>query len=233
MNMILNPRGNSRQLRQLRQSICAICVVTGVARGNLITNPSFETPVVPVGSFQLFNTGSAGMTGWTVTGPAGTDVAIVNTTFAQGGITFEAFDGNQWLDLTGFNSNSTEGIAQSVATTVGTNYVLTFYIGNTTGSGFGPTSTDVLKINGSQVGAFANTNAALTSLNWRQFTYSFTAATTTTSIEFVNLDGSADNSNGLDLVDLEVGTASNVPEPASVGLVGSVLAILATFRKRR
>src|SRR6266581_373691 len=117
-------------------AMCALWLITSVARGNLITNPSFETPVVPVANFQLFNTGSAGITGWTVTGPAGTGVGIVNTTFAQGGITFEAFDGNQWLDLTGFNSNSTEGISQSVATTVGTNYVLTFYIGNTTGSGF-------------------------------------------------------------------------------------------------
>ena len=210
-------------------------VITGTAWGNLITNPSFETetPTVAPGTFQLFIPGSTGINGWTATGPVGTDIGAVSTTFVQNGVTFNAQDGNVWIDLTGFNTNTTEGIMQTVTTTPSTNYVLTFYVGNTTGGSiFGTTSTVGLTINGTQVGTFTNSSAALTSLNWQQFTYNFTAATGSTAIGFVNLDGPSDNSNGLDLVDLEVGGPSSVPEPASLVLVGSALAMLATFRVR-
>jgi hypothetical protein len=81
------------------------------------------------------------------------------------------------------------------------------------------------------VNTFTNSNPAPTSLNWQKFTYNFSAAGTSTTIEFVNLDPPGDNSNGLDLVDLELG-ASVVPEPASIGLVGSALVLIA-FRIRR
>ncbi len=215
-------------------AVCALFMVAGVARGNLITNPSFETPVVPVGSFTNFLTSSTAITGWTATGPAGTEVSIVNTTFAQNGVTFEAFDGIQWLDLTGNGSNSTEGVIQTVTTVPGTNYVLTFDIGNTTGGSiFGTTSADVVKINGVSAGTFTNSTVAATSLNWQQFTVNFTATGASTTIEFDNHDGGSDNSNGLDLVDLEVGGTGSVPEPASLVLVGTALAILAAFGMRR
>jgi hypothetical protein len=215
-------------------AVCTFSMVAGFARGNLVTNPSFETPVVTAGSFQNFSTGSTGITGWTVTGPADTAVSIISTTFAQYGVTFEAENGNQWVDLTGDGSNSTEGIMQSVATTSGTNYALTFYIGNTTGGEiFGTTSTDALYINGTEVNTYENSTADSTGLNWEQFTYGFTASGTSTTIGFVNLDPSNDNSNGLDMVDLEVGAPAAVPEPASIWLVGAALVVMAFLMRRK
>lgn len=214
--------------------VCTFSMVAGVARGNLIGNGSFETetPAVSAGSFQNFATGSTGISGWTVTGPTGTAVSPVSTTFVQNGVTFEAQSGIIWLDLTGDGSNSSEGITQSVTTVAGTSYALTFFIGNTTGGSiFGSTSTAGLKINGTQVGSFENSNTDATGLNWQQFTYNFMATGTSTSIEFDNLDPSGDNSNGLDNVDLELATSS-VPEPATFGLVGLAIAAIA-FRKRQ
>ena len=140
-------------------AVCAFSVVAGIARGDLLTNGSFETPVVAAGGFSLFNPGSTAITGWIVTGP-GANVGIVSGTFVQNGVTTNAEDGNQWLDLTGLNANSTEGVMQTAATTLGTNYVLTFFVGNTTGGGiFGTTSTVGLKINGTQVNTYTNSNA--------------------------------------------------------------------------
>jgi hypothetical protein len=215
-------------------AVCAFSMVAGIASGNLITNPSFETPVVTAGSFENFSTGSTGITGWAVTGPADTGVSIVSTTFVQDGVTFGAESGNQWVDLTGDGSNSTEGIMQSVATTPGTNYALTFYIGNTTGGGiFGTTSTGALYINGTEVNTYENSNADSTGLNWEQFTYGFTASGASTTIGFVNLDPSTDNSNGLDMVDLEVGAPATVPEPASIWLVGAALVVMAFLIGRK
>jgi len=214
---------------------CSV-LISGTARANLISNGSFETPVVTTGSFDIFATGSTGITGWTVTGPPGKEVAVVSTAFSQNGVLFNAEDGNQWLDLTGLSANSTEGLTQTVTTTPGTRYALTFFVGNTTGGGiFGTASSVIVKVNGAAAGTFTNSNAAPASLNWQQFTETFTAAGTSTAIEFDNDDPASDNSNGLDNVDLEVApTAVPEPSPATAALSG-LLALLAAagFRARR
>src|SRR5579875_2511208 len=92
----------------------------GAARANLITNGSFETTSTPVpaGSYNLYSPGATGLTGWTVVGPAGSDVADVSASYTHDGVTFPAEDGSYWLDLTGLSSNTTEGVAQTIATTV-------------------------------------------------------------------------------------------------------------------
>jgi hypothetical protein len=196
------------------------------AHANLITNGGFETPVVPIGSFTNFLTGSTAMSGWTVTGP---EVSIVSTTDTEFGVSFPAEQGSQWLDLTGDGSNVFEGVRQTVATTAGTGYTLSFWVGNYSGHvGHGPTSNVGLQINGSNAGSFENSTPS-NILAWRQFTYNFTATGASTSIEFDNLDPLSDNSNGLDNVDL---TVTSTPEPASLGLMAAVVAVLAVFIKR-
>jgi len=205
---------------------------------SLIANGSFETPSVPAGSFSLFNPGSAGITGWTVVGPRGTDVAIVSTTFVQNGVTFQAFDGNQWLDLTGFNSNSTEGVSQTVTTIAGHQYQLSYFIGNTTGGGiFGTTSTVDVLVNGAPTFADTNSNVSATSLNWVPITHKFTASGSATTLDFINGDPGNDNSNGLDdvaLVDLGP-VVTGVAEPGSLALLGAGIGSLgmAGFYRRK
>src|SRR5262245_3216842 len=96
----------------------AAALWTMVARANLLSDGSFETPVVPVGSFTNF-TGAVAVGDWT--GGAGGQVSIVSGAFTQGGLNFVAQDGAQWLDLTGFNANSpNDSVRQTVATTIGT-----------------------------------------------------------------------------------------------------------------
>ena len=146
-------------------------------------------------------------------------------------MTFEAAPGNnQWLDLTGDGSNTTEGVSQVVSTTPGTPYALSFYIGNTTGGGiFGTTSTVDVSVNGSQT-AFTNSQVNTTGLTWQQFTDSFVATGTSTTLLFQNGDPGNDNSNGLDNIVLTAGVA-HVPEPATLSLF--CLGLAGIFMRRR
>lgn len=216
-------------------------LVSSPARAVLLTNGDFETPTVPVGDFTNFAAGSAGITGWTVVGNAGTDVSIVSGTFTQNGFSFPAESGVQWVDLTGDGSNSdTEGVEQTVATTPSTDYSLSFWVGNVVNPGgiFGTTSTVDVLINGTQVDAAENTSGSgTTTLNWEQFTVPFSATSSTTTIALLNGDPAGDNSNGLDNVSLtQGGVVSAVPLPPamwpSLAMFAGLLGVKRLLRRR-
>jgi hypothetical protein len=213
----------------------AVLAATGANAASLILNGSFETPLVPVGNFTSFPVGGATLTNWSVTGPSNTEVAIVSGSFSQNGVTFNAQDGNQWLDLTGNGSNSTEGVAQTVSTIPGDQYQLSFWVGNTSGGGvFGTTSTVNVSINGGANSPFTNSTADLTGLNWQQFTLLFIASGSSTTINFANGDPASDNSNGLDNVALtDLGAVGAVPLPGALPLFATGLAGLGLLGWRR
>jgi hypothetical protein len=203
----------------------------------ILTNGSFELPVVPTGSFTSLPVGSPLLTGWAIVGPAGTQVAPVSGSFSQNGVTFPAQDGAQWLDLTGNGSNSTEGVSQSVGTVIGDRYELTLYVGNTTGGGiFGTTSTVNVLVNGVQTFSDVNSTVSPTAQNWQQFSHVFVATGTTTTLAFLNGDPSGDNNNGLDNVVLsDLGpVVGAIPEPETYAMLLSGLGVLAfTIRRKK
>jgi hypothetical protein len=224
-------------MRRLTLTAIAVALLAGTAfeaNAASILNGSFETPVVSPTGFTSFPVGGSTLTDWSVTGATGQEVAIVGGSFSQNGVTFNAQDGIQWLDLTGSGSNSTEGVAQTVATTAGHLYSLSFYVGNTTGGSiFGTTSTVNVSINGTPTFTDTNSTADLTGLNWQLFTQTFTAAGATTTLDFINGDPSNDNSNGLDNVVLNDLGPAVVPLPATLPLFATGLGALGLLGRRR
>jgi len=184
----------------------AVGLVIGVAPAsaatNLIKNGSFERPVVPVGSFELFGSGSS-FSHWDVLGGPG-NVSVVSGSFTQNGFSFPAKGGAQWLDLTGDTDTATV-VSQTVQTTPGEQYTLSFSVGNVHDPGgvFGTTSTvDVYAGENHLITATNSRGSGSTTMAWKKFATTFAAVGSTTTLLFQNSDPPNDSANGLDAVKL-------------------------------
>jgi len=186
-------------------------VSAALGQTNLIKNGSFERPVAPYRGYRLFSTGNT-FSHWQVVGDSGS-VDVINGTFTTPPVfSFPAQAGSQWLDLTG-DSNTATGVAQKVATTPNAAYTLTFYVGNMYDphGGLGVSSTVNVLIDGQQVYQATNSGGKVrTALTWQKFTTTIVAASSQTTIAFMNGDPPSDNVNGLDAITL-------VPQGSATG----------------
>ena len=195
----------------------------GAESAQLIVNPSFETPLVKNVAMTCypgtatpecagFNVGE-NIAGWTVVGPGVTTpgyAAVVLATSAytenSGTTIYNAFDGDQSVDLSGTGNQGANGLSQTVATVAGTVYTLAFFVGNMDSTQpLSPEASSIaLQIDNATVGTYTNGNSTPNHINWKQFTYTFTAATSSTKIVFINATPAADNECGLDDVTLRI-----------------------------
>ena len=210
---------NLTRLRVLLPLGLAVAAVTASAQ-NLVVNGSFELPVLPANTPALYATGTD-IGGWHVVGLG--DVAVLNGSFTQAGLTFSHQDGVQSLDLTGL-TNTSAGISQFLLTSPGTLYDLSFHVGNvqSTGPVWGTTSAVQVRVNGAPLTVASNSGGPTGSLGWQRFDFHFTAASASTELSFFNLDGPRDNVNQIDAVSV----TSAVPEPATFALFALGLAWL-------
>jgi hypothetical protein len=173
------------------------------ASAAIVTNGSFEdiTNFVPDGNDTMsLGPGSNAMPGWTVVNGI---LAWIGPTNPFNGLT--AQNGGYFLDLTGYHDNVPYGgVSQSIATTVGGKYALTFWLGSSAQYGV-PDS--IAASAGSASGIFTSTDP--TSNNaWQLETLLFTATGPSTLISLVGNSG--DHYIGLDNVAVEA-----VPEPST------------------
>ena len=212
------------------------CTTTNVCAANIILNGSFEDPVLTPGEALDVNGPGNGGTGagipdWTV---VGNQINVIQTLYSEpnnGMVQFNAQDGHNALDLTGsFNSGPTDGIMQTAATTPGHMYDLSFYVGraqsNNGASQYQDPSSVGVSINGGSQISFTNSNGAPSGfIGWEQFTESFTATTSSTTIAFYNDTPLNTYYAGLDNVVLtDAGAAT--PEPAGLALLSIGVAIV-------
>jgi hypothetical protein len=198
-----------------------------LSAANLIQNPGFEAPVVGV-PFVTF-AASNFIPGWTWAGPG--SGLIVRTDYTENGFwRFPAAAGQNALDLTGSGWTGNNVVYQDVPTTIGQQYLLSFYLGNQDNN-LGPyiaDSTMEVLMNGS---IFLNPSYGFNggnSVRWLQFSGYYTATQTTTRIAFRNVTSSNDWFLGLDEVTFEA-----VPEPATTLPLAVAAALAITAQRRR
>jgi hypothetical protein len=200
-------------------------IVDGGFEQQIVTTPGlFQSGFVPYASGQHF--GGPSNASWTVVG-SGNNIAVTSTTeFTSGPTFYNGHSGLQWVDLSGeFDNGAAVGIQQIVTTVIGARYNLGFWVGSFVDA---PTSINVL-VNGSNVGTFTNPtggSAPGNGNNWRYFSQSVTATSSSTSLAFYFAGGRS--VAGID--DISFTSTAAVPEPATwalmlfgFGLVGSAM----------
>jgi Protein of unknown function (DUF642) len=227
-------------------SAWGLASAASASTSNLVLNGNFSSPDVGAGGLGYFSTGQS-FPHWRVVGATG-NVAITSKTFLQNGFTFESDGTNQFLDLTG-DSNSRTGVAQTLSTSVGTRYPLSFAVGNVynpTGI-FGVSSSVAVLVNGKRIFTATNSKGkGTTRVAWMNFRTSFLATSTDTTLEFLNLDPTSDTSNLIDLVSIPLSSsvvpssiATTIPTPREAllplkslavnGGIAAAVAMLLTF----
>jgi choice-of-anchor C domain-containing protein len=146
------------------------------ATTNLIVNGSFESPSIWQSNLLVeYDAGSTAMPGWTVGG---------NSVDLTGKNYWEAEDGDQSLDLSGSAPGS---VSQTVSTTPGANYTLTWYMAGNTNCGQ-PVKTMHVLWNGTLIDSpsFNDSGDSNTSMGWIQQQINVTATGTSSVVEFAD-----------------------------------------------
>jgi len=165
------------------------------AAQNLVQNGSFET-----GDF----------TDWSV-GDSEFELVEASGATLDGGGSYSAEDGNYYAALGSFTRNY---LSQNISTNIGDTYQLTYYLAS---DGYTPNEFQTI-VGGNTLSNLTN----IASQSYTEYTFDFTATSTTTQIEF----GEYDLSSYLALDNVSVvdtGATSSVPEPLTTG--GTLVAV--------
>jgi len=199
-------------------TVASVSLLYGATKSRAdVINGSFES-----GSYsfaangaQSLPVGSTVISGWTT---IGAELAAVQNSNSFG---VNTPFGNVFLDLTGFHDASPYGgVSQTIGTTPGQTYDLTFYLGvnNSNTAQRGPISVRA------QAGATSSTftdNPIGTGNIWTPFSLEFTASSASTA---VSIQGTA-GIGYIGLDNVSVVEASAVPEPSPLLLAGVVASI--------
>lgn len=196
---------------RFRNRVAVLCLALSpiTAHANLIVNGGFEDPVISDFDWEIY---SGGIPGWSTTFGPGIEI--------QRNVAGSPFEGHQHVEL---DSNNNSGMSQSVATTAGASYLLSF--------AYSPRPNVASASNGIELwldGVLRDTftGDGIGDTNWAVRSYSV-IGDGSTLIEFRAVGTNESLGGYLDDVRL------TIPEPGTLALSGLAVAALALLRRRK
>jgi len=188
--------------------VAAVSFATfGAQATELVTNGSFEsiTGSNPVADFRVVSAGATDIFGWTV---GGTSVDIINGAYG-------AISGNS-IDMLG--SPGPGSLSQTLTTTAGQKYVLSFDLSYNGGS-----YKDIgVSFAGNPTTYFTGGSP------FNHYTFEYTATSATTALAFFSTGGAEWGGAVLDNV-----SVTAVPEPETYAMLLAGLGLMGTIARRR
>ncbi len=188
-----------------------------------IVNGSFELGTDPGAGFTTQAAGSNAITGWTV-GGFGVDYI---------GTYWQASDGVRSIDLSALSAGS---LSQTFATTIGTDYTVTFDLSGNPDAGTG-TKLALTSISGSlpQLSTYeVLASNSRENMNWQTYSYTFTAFAANSTLTFSSFEY---NPFGPALDNVSIlegdGAGATVPEPATWGMMLAGFGLVGFASRRR
>jgi hypothetical protein len=195
--------------RYLFLSALFLSLSTLSARANIVANPSFELPAIPNGTWTLNDS----LPNWSLA--SGPYIEVQN--HAAG----SPFDGNQFVEL---DSTGESSIYQDLSTIAGAQYFLSFAFSPRPGVAVNSMG---VSWNGSSVTTIHADGTGLPDTSWTVYSFTVTASSTITRLQFSGLGPSDSLGEYIDAVSVET-----TPEPSSIMLCfGGLLFAAARYRK--
>jgi Protein of unknown function (DUF642) len=220
----------------------AAFISTNAGAANLATNGDFDnignvwTNNTGKGSNDWQTAGNVAIPGWSNV-PGFANEFWVTSPNSYSGLTASPGNGSSFfVDLTGQDNNQPfGGLEQTIATTAGASYTLTFALGASTAWNLGSLAGSALTASATGSVLLASqlftASTPSTDNQWTTETLSFVADSSSTTIEFLG-DSTNVNSKyiGLDNVDVELATT---PLPATLPLFAGGLSFVGYLTRRK
>jgi len=222
-------KSKSLTLGLVLTALCCLAALPAAGQ-NLVINGSFENPaIIPLGNDANLES----LIGWTTSYAGGVNLGGNAVYSGPPLIGFNALDGNQFVLFNGGGTPAIASLSQTISTTVGEIYELSFYVGHI-GSGGGNMAVEA-ELADSLGNIFSTITGTATLLgeqwNSTPTTLSFTAPTSNVTLHLV--DASTGDISASDVVLDEVSiTPTSVPEPCTA-FFGIALCGLSVLRRRR